>query len=324
MGFKSKFDQWIRIGTGRLRADTDRKPEQKRRRAEPPVHPVVAPAPSPVSAAPAMTAADLLARTAAAAREAALGVRPRHTSGGGTSSATGTSAAPSISGASSASAATGTSAWLPPILCNWSYTSEAKLTGRVYGKRGYRDGVVMTTSVVPRANRFHTHAITESGTVYLLGQRLTEADAAAEPSESGGARGIFSRTSREERHKEERRNSCRSSDSAVPFECSICREPCQWSETDWDVTPCGHAFHEACLLRWVTHSTEAAICPNCRHPLSSSRLRLFDSKDDKSASGWSTYYMKDNLGINLGGVRATTSNLGGGGGGGSGGGGGRS
>ena len=73
-----------------------------------------------------------LEKQAAAAREAALGVRPRHTSGGGTSSATGTSAAPSISGASSASAATGTSAWLPPILCNWSYTSEAKLTGKTY------------------------------------------------------------------------------------------------------------------------------------------------------------------------------------------------
>ena len=40
------------------------------------------------------------------------------------------------------------SAWLPPLLCDWSYTSEGKLTGRVFGKRGYKDGTIMTTSAV--------------------------------------------------------------------------------------------------------------------------------------------------------------------------------
>ena len=197
------------------------------------------------------------------------------------------------------------SAWLPPLLCDWSYTSEGKLTGRVFGKRGYKDGTMMTTSVVSRAKRFQTHATTESGTIYLLGPRAEKANAVAAPSD-------LPQRTMEERRKEERRNSCRSSDSAVSLECSICRDLCELSETDWDVTVCGHAFHEVCLLRWVTHqnlggsSPAQASCPNCRHPLSSSRLRLFDQTGG-SGPGWSSYYLKDNLGIRRSKAKDTTA-----------------
>ena len=370
--FKSRHDEWIRIGKGRLRADpeaeADRKPARKRKRAAAPAHPVAAP-PVPVAAPP--TPSDLQAKTTAAMREAALGVRPR------SSDATRHGVRPSTFGEGacgkrvaivhlhaqgkpvwySATVAQfreadqrhsiayddGTqawlhlddemdaeqlqwhqprtrcetaahtlpkptaasdgdiSAWLPPLLCDWSYTSEGKLTGRVFGKRGYKDGTIMTTSAVSRANRFQTHATTESGTVYLLGPQLKTADAAAAPSD------LSQRTlTVDERHKEERRNSCRSSESAVKLECSICRDLCELSETDWDVTACGHAFHEACLLRWVTHHSlggsegggpAQAGCPNCRHPLSSSRLRLFDKKDPPGGPGLTTYYLKDNLGV---------------------------
>ena len=47
--------------------------------------------------------------------------------------------------------------------------ADGQLVGRVFGKPGCKEGTVITTSHVPRARRFQTHAVTESGTVYLLG-----------------------------------------------------------------------------------------------------------------------------------------------------------
>ena len=63
---------------------------------------------------------------------------------------------------------------LPPTLCNWQWTADGKLTGKVYGKRGFKDGTLITTSVVPRSQRMHTHVVTEAGTAYLLGPRGAE------------------------------------------------------------------------------------------------------------------------------------------------------
>ena len=73
------------------------------------------------------------------------------------------------------------------VLSEWEWTSDGRLTGRVHGKRNYKDGTRITTSVVARHQRFHTHAVTESGTVYLLAPRqLATAPAAASSSEADG------------------------------------------------------------------------------------------------------------------------------------------
>ena len=41
-----------------------------------------------------------------------------------------------------------------PMLENWRWTSDGAVEGYVYGKSGYRDGELMTTSIVPLAGRF--------------------------------------------------------------------------------------------------------------------------------------------------------------------------
>ena len=164
-----------------------------------------------------------------------------------------------------------------------------RLAGRVYGKAGYKDGTVITTSVVPKSQRFQTHAITESGTVYLLGD--LSGKSAAPPSLP--ARGVAARKAtfagsdpEATQRRAEATALSKTEDQAAMLECSICREPCEPQESDWDVTPCKHAFHGTCLMRWVTHCAEEAArsqkltpppsCPDCRHPLSASRFRVFD------------------------------------------------
>jgi len=58
--------------------------------------------------------------------------------------------------------------------------------------------------------------------------------------------------------------------------CPICLDPL--SDSAVGRTPCGHAFHTVCLLRWreVGHvgSAVACRCPECRAPLSSSSRRM--------------------------------------------------
>jgi hypothetical protein len=46
-----------------------------------------------------------------------------------------------------------------PILENWRWTADGALCGYVYGKDGYRDGELMTTSVVPPEGRFEDHVV---------------------------------------------------------------------------------------------------------------------------------------------------------------------
>ena len=53
-----------------------------------------------------------------------------------------------------------------PILENWRWTPDGALCGYVYGKAGYREGEMMTTSVVPPEGRFASHVVTESGSAY--------------------------------------------------------------------------------------------------------------------------------------------------------------
>ena len=58
-----------------------------------------------------------------------------------------------------------------PILHMWRWTADGAVSGHVYGKRGFRDGELMTTSVVPPEGRFDTYVITGSGSAYRLGER---------------------------------------------------------------------------------------------------------------------------------------------------------
>ena len=64
-----------------------------------------------------------------------------------------------------------------PTLHDWRWEPSGALTGRVYGKCGYRDGTLLTTSVVPPKGRSERTVRTVSGTAYSLG---APADAVAE------------------------------------------------------------------------------------------------------------------------------------------------
>ena len=59
-----------------------------------------------------------------------------------------------------------------PILQQWEWNIDGSISGRVYGKRGFKDGEAMNTSIVPEGSRFSTYVITGSGSIYRLGERL--------------------------------------------------------------------------------------------------------------------------------------------------------
>ena len=53
--------------------------------------------------------------------------------------------------------------------------------------------------------------------------------------------------------------------------CSICL--CEMKKRDTHTTPCGHAFHKACLDTWTAHNKNT--CPLCRASLVvTGRLRI--------------------------------------------------
>ena len=58
----------------------------------------------------------------------------------------------------------------------WSWNSDGSLSGRVFGKKGYKEGEAMNTSVVPPESRFRTYVVTGSGSIYRLGEKLEPAD----------------------------------------------------------------------------------------------------------------------------------------------------
>ena len=178
--------------------------------------------------------------------------------------------------------------------------ADGRLTGRVYGKAGFKDGTLITTSAVPKSQRTHTHVVTETGTAYLLGMHTVEETpviGVAAQIKQGRAAGDMHRALAppsiapcaidrwwaETRAQGPVRGSSPSAGACQM--CSICQETCETGQA-WDVTPCKHAFHEECLRRWLTFCTKEAAendkettplptCPDCRHPLSSSRFRLF-------------------------------------------------
>jgi hypothetical protein len=46
-----------------------------------------------------------------------------------------------------------------PVLELWQWTPDGSLCGYVHGKAGFRDGELMTTSIVPPEGRFETHVV---------------------------------------------------------------------------------------------------------------------------------------------------------------------
>ena len=54
----------------------------------------------------------------------------------------------------------------------WEYNNDGSISGRVYGKKGFREGENMSTSIVPKENRFGHYVVTTSGTYYKLGEKL--------------------------------------------------------------------------------------------------------------------------------------------------------
>ena len=52
-----------------------------------------------------------------------------------------------------------------PILEQWEYNSDGSIAGRVYGKKGFKEGEQMTTSIVPEKTRYATYVITGSGSI---------------------------------------------------------------------------------------------------------------------------------------------------------------
>ena len=73
---------------------------------------------------------------------------------------------------STASGAHATGLPQAPVLHNWYYNRDGTISGRVYGKAGFSEGVMIDTSFVPMDQRFHDHVITCAGTLYRLGKGL--------------------------------------------------------------------------------------------------------------------------------------------------------
>ena len=57
-----------------------------------------------------------------------------------------------------------------PIL--WEFNADGSASGRVYGKKGFKDGDAADTSIVPEGSRFSTYVITQLGPIDRLGERV--------------------------------------------------------------------------------------------------------------------------------------------------------
>ena len=65
-----------------------------------------------------------------------------------------------------------------PILEMWWWKPDGSLCGHVHGKKGFRDGELMTTSVVPPDGRFEGHVVRRLGAACatpVCGARLRRA-----------------------------------------------------------------------------------------------------------------------------------------------------
>ena len=71
-----------------------------------------------------------------------------------------------------------------PTLENWAWCEQTNgVEGLIYGKPGFEDGTFMRTSSIPMDQRFMTHVITKSGSVYILGERRPANEPSPMPAE---------------------------------------------------------------------------------------------------------------------------------------------
>ena len=67
-------------------------------------------------------------------------------------------------------------------------------------------------------------------------------------------------------------------------ECTICFEPIMMKNRE--KLECGHVFHNACIVKWLSTQVGQCTCPTCRHPVNldyRSKLKIVrvnrDSRD---------------------------------------------
>jgi hypothetical protein len=175
---------------------------------------------------------------------------------------------------------------------DWKWTASGALIGAVYGRKGYKDGEVMTTSVVPPCGRYEGHVTTSTGTTYLLGQ-----PAAAEGEAAGRLASVATRTGAK-RKKMDLPNmehwegqilaSCRQKPGDEPshvtgrdspdslpsdaqgacaqgilarLQCAICLQTLNNPHS----LPCTHTFCYDCINQWARQA-QSTHCPLCKQP----------------------------------------------------------
>lgn len=79
-----------------------------------------------------------------------------------------------------------------PRVENWDFNSNGQIVCNIYNKDGYEDGDDFHTNVVPPHQRFATHVVTATGSIYMLGTRAVcgaASTSAADRTRSGGPEG---------------------------------------------------------------------------------------------------------------------------------------
>ena len=60
-------------------------------------------------------------------------------------------------------------------------------------------------------------------------------------------------------------------------QCCICADLFEGTQTvNISATPCGHVFHEACLMRWMDTSS---TCPSCRTHIKKTQVEIIVAID---------------------------------------------
>ena len=172
---------------------------------------------------------------------------------------------------------------------DWKWTASGALIGAVYGKKGYKDGEVMTTSVVPPCGRYEGHVTTSTGTTYLLGQpAAAEGEAAGRVATRTGAKrhkmdlpnmehweGQILASCRQKPGDEPSHVTGRDSPDSLPsdaqgasaqgilarLQCAICLQTLNNPHS----LPCTHTFCYDCINQWARQA-QSTHCPLCKQP----------------------------------------------------------
>ena len=73
-------------------------------------------------------------------------------------------------------------------------------------------------------------------------------------------------------------------------QCCICADLFEGTQTvNISATPCGHVFHEACLMRWMDTSS---TCPSCRTHIKKTQVEIIVAIDLHNQSEFSQIILK--------------------------------